>query len=631
MKILVSNPCLHPKSIYLPYLWARLKTYVELEYEKHLNVEWLEPLFYHDVSLPDQDFDILALSCYVWNYEKQYELAKKAKERNPNVFVIAGGPQVPINDNSIFDNTVIDAICYTEGERIFAEFLDAFINNGNIDIPGIILKNNNKKPRTAIPKLDLNALQSPWLHCANDFARYSKDIHSQGKRMNVMFETNRGCPYKCTFCDWGMATNSKIKRFNHNILLAEIEQIMKWNPDFIFVADANYGIFKEDLEYMQKFAALKQDFKTNTHLAFCAAKNNKVVVNEAYKVLHDAKMIPGAMQIGFQHTDEEILKIMDRDNIKTSKSLEEMEESYKYGIPLVGVLILGNPGDTISKWKTAMCDLIRMQFHEDMRIHDFMLLPNAPAADPEYMTKYKLDYIEKYYNESTYNRTFYKTKFLCESFSYTKDDYIEMQMYSFFIQACHVYSVFKFLSIFAYYTKQVEYEDFYEHVYNLPAVRKILNPIYTKLKEFVYGNVQNKFMEYNSILMNAENFIYLSMLDNIEDIYNQFNIDLGEYTTQIIEFQKFILLTYDNNKTELVLDYDFKDYFVKIFDLPPNTKTKIIPKKRLTKYIVDKKVGMYKDIDVSNVHDAQSLYERVLKKAPNFRHKSTYYMSVLED
>lgn len=631
MKILVSNPCLHPQSIYLPYFWARLKTYAELDYEKDLDVEWLNPIFSHDPVLPDGEFDILALSCYVWNYEKQYALAKQAKELNPNVFIIAGGPQVPMHDNSIFEHAPIDAICYTEGERTFCELLYAIKNKKDLDIPGIILKTNTSKERTLIPKLELKELSSPWLYCADEMKEFADSIHKEGKRVNIMFETNRGCPYKCAFCDWGMATNSKIKRFDHDTLLDEIDAIMSWKPDFIFVADANYGIFKEDLQYMQKFAQLKQLMDTNTNLAFCAAKNNKVVVNESYKVLHDAKMIPGAMQIGFQHTDEEILKIMDRDNIKTSKSLEEMEESYKYGIPLVGVLILGNPGDTVEKWKTAMCDLLRMQFHEDMRIHDFMLLPNAPAAEPEYMEKYELGYIEKYYNESTHNRTFYKTKFLCESFSYTKNDYADMQLYSVFLQACHVFSVFKFVSIFAHYSKGIQYEEFYDYVLSLKTVQNILHPVKQKLENFVHNDEQNKFMDYNGILMNAENYIFIRMLDNLEEIFAEFNLDLGQYTKDILEFQKFILLTYDNTKTDLTLNYDFKKYFLDIFDLPPNQKIKILPKQAITKYHVDNKVGLYRNINTERVNDFESLYDRVLKRAPNFRHKSTYYSSVLED
>ena len=29
-----------------------------------------------------------------------------------------------------------------------------------------------------------------------------------------MLESNRGCPYGCTFCDWGSATLSKVRNFD---------------------------------------------------------------------------------------------------------------------------------------------------------------------------------------------------------------------------------------------------------------------------------------------------------------------------------------------------------------------------------------------------------------------------------
>ena len=89
MKVLISNPSIS-YSVY-PYLWARFKTFIDCDYDKDINVEWLEPLYEHFPTLPDDDFDILVISCYVWNYEKQIELAREAKKKNPNVFVFAGG------------------------------------------------------------------------------------------------------------------------------------------------------------------------------------------------------------------------------------------------------------------------------------------------------------------------------------------------------------------------------------------------------------------------------------------------------------------------------------------------------------------------------------------------------------
>src|SRR4029453_162177 len=35
-------------------------------------------------------------------------------------------------------------------------------------------------------------------------------------------ETNRGCPYSCSFCDWGSSTMSKLRRFGMERVAPEI-------------------------------------------------------------------------------------------------------------------------------------------------------------------------------------------------------------------------------------------------------------------------------------------------------------------------------------------------------------------------------------------------------------------------
>ena len=74
-----------------------------------------------------------------------------------------------------------------------------------------------------------------------------------------LWETNRGCPFQCTFCDWGSATASKVSRFEMDRLEREIKWMAEKKIKYIFVCDANFGIQKRDIEIA------KYPQKANTH------------------------------------------------------------------------------------------------------------------------------------------------------------------------------------------------------------------------------------------------------------------------------------------------------------------------------------------------------------------------------
>lgn len=69
----------------------------------------------------------------------------------------------------------------------------------------------------------------------------------------MTMETNRGCPHRCTYCDWGGLTYTKVRHFDIQRVKDDIEWA-KNNVGFIFNADANFGMFKErDLEIAKLF------------------------------------------------------------------------------------------------------------------------------------------------------------------------------------------------------------------------------------------------------------------------------------------------------------------------------------------------------------------------------------------
>ncbi len=65
---------------------------------------------------------------------------------------------------------------------------------------------------------DLDSLPSPVLT-----GLFDGFIPAGGERAGLILETNRGCPYGCTFCDWGSATLSRIRQFDLDRVFAELD------------------------------------------------------------------------------------------------------------------------------------------------------------------------------------------------------------------------------------------------------------------------------------------------------------------------------------------------------------------------------------------------------------------------
>jgi radical SAM superfamily enzyme YgiQ (UPF0313 family) len=62
----------------------------------------------------------------------------------------------------------------------------------------------------------------------------------------LTIETSRGCPYKCSFCDWGGGTFTKTVKKDFSTVLDEISWAGEHKFDAISFTDANFGIFSID-------------------------------------------------------------------------------------------------------------------------------------------------------------------------------------------------------------------------------------------------------------------------------------------------------------------------------------------------------------------------------------------------
>lgn len=132
------------------------------------------------------DYDVIGLSCYIWNIEIMIELAKKIKEINPNIIVFAGGPEVGYETPEFVQ--YFDYVMSGEGEEIIIPFLD-YLFKKSMEIPAGIASINNPKVTPQYVK-DLSIIPSIF------------DMYTDEDKQNriIYVETSRGCPFNCSYC-----------------------------------------------------------------------------------------------------------------------------------------------------------------------------------------------------------------------------------------------------------------------------------------------------------------------------------------------------------------------------------------------------------------------------------------------
>jgi hypothetical protein len=340
---------------------------------------------------------VLLCSNYVWSLDINLDLARQAKAHNPDLVVIHGGPSTPKfpadAERFLAENgDVADVLVRGEGELTLCLVLDALaptlprIDPDRLtEIGGLTYRHpdTGEVVRTGEPErlTDLNSFPSPYLSGEFDHVEFASWTNA------VAIETNRGCPYGCTYCDWGSATLSRIRKFDLDRVLAEIEWAATHTEQGILFCDANFGIMSRDVDISEGMADIRRRTGRPTVLAVTPAKNTTKHMAKIVDACMSADIML-AMAISPQSVDPDTLEAIDRANVSTNTYLDLAAQLRRRGQPLAGDLLLGLPGQTYASYKS---DLQFMVDHEIApRTWLLKALPNAPMNDPAYKARHQL-------------------------------------------------------------------------------------------------------------------------------------------------------------------------------------------------------------------------------------------------
>lgn len=409
----------------------------------HQNIKWskfqIENITQEQLlkDLENNNINVLCVSVYVWNCKSTLDILRGIKQKlSRDITIIIGGPSVTVarNQNFLTENPDIDYFIYAQGENPFLTILQHLVFEKKIN--PLTIKNCAWHDKTAnkFKVADYEFLKirhSPYLISQdllkNLIIEYLKLFELN--QLVLVWETTRGCPYNCSFCDWTSGLGNKVSKRDPDYN-QELELFASLNLFNLTLADANFGIYNQDIEIVDCLIDLKKTKGYQFSLTGINwSKTKKNIVFDQIKKLMTADIIIYP-KISLQDIHENVLKNIDRPDITWTETVEYIND-IKKSFPdrhVVIELIQGLPGQTRESWEQTLTQCLNLKY-ADLYTHPWILIPNSPADyDKEYAANMKLQTLSQLVNDYTSNLT---SDLIVSTVSYSVHDYAYMNMLSY--------------------------------------------------------------------------------------------------------------------------------------------------------------------------------------------------------
>jgi len=505
-----------------------------------------------DKAVNENPPDILGLSNYCWSHNVSYEIFKMCKKTNPNVVTVWGGPNFPIDFPSqkkfMGRYEEVDIYVPTEGEIGFSNVVKKVLESNSIDevkqkitqnpIDGCVSRNEQGQIQCTIPTLRISSLDeipSPYLN-----GMMSKFFDG---KLTPMLQTNRGCPFHCTFCTDGRDEVNKVNSFDIKRVQSEIQYIAEHipkNTHSLHISDLNFGMYPRDIEICESLAKIQEKFGYPKYIKCTTGKNQKDKIIKAIKKLNRSLRVT----MSVQSLDPDVLNNIRRDNISVDHMLALYPAIKEADLQTTSEVILGLPGETYSNHIQTLRDLIRAKMDEIV-VHTCMLLDgsemNLPEERKKWGMKTKFRALQRDFAElSSGKKVIEYEEVVVGSNTMTFEEYINLRILAFIIFVTNQGIVFD-------------------------AIQKLLREQDIDVFELYYGMLTNKKNSSRKTQQVIEQFKQATideLWDSPQELLENFQKDSeykklldGEAGTNVIYHHKAVVISeYMDDWTEYVIE-----------------------------------------------------------------------------
>lgn len=368
MKVVILNPYFEIGKVTVPSMGLGFLSYYLRK--NNVDAKVIEPSLMNyskkDVLDELKDADFLGMIMYTENRFQTIDFAVEAKNVNPNIKIVVGGPHVFSLDKLILEHyPQIDYVIRGDGEQAFLGVI-----NGDPSMPNITYRKDQ------IIRNDLN------IYTEFDNYRYDyekcflpswKDLEvpSYLMKMNhVPIIASKGCPYQCTFCATPQICKRIWRGYSIKVLVEIMEELVtKYNRKYFRFYDA---LFYPNSDKIMELTKEINERKLNVHYRI----DTHVGLHEKmFKNLHDSGC--DILGYGIESGSDPILSRIKK-NITRKQILESLKLAKKEGFWAIGYFMSFHPGETIEDVNATRSlmerfDVTNMQFfkiHPDTEFYE---------------------------------------------------------------------------------------------------------------------------------------------------------------------------------------------------------------------------------------------------------------------
>lgn len=568
------------KSVYLPYATGCLAAY-SLQHNDFRQHYELGGFFYKREKTEDiiermDNPGVVAFSNYAWNVEFNKALARKLKLKFPQCIVIYGGHSVRNDSTELLSECdFIDCLIFGEGEEPFYNLLMALANGTDLDsVENIAYRKNGQPvltPRSACK--DISAYPSPYLT-----GLFDPIVANETVELLSVIETNRGCPYKCAYCDW--SAKSKVRFFTMEKVRAELRWLSENKIEYCFCADANFGMFRRDIEIADYCIELKKNTGYPDVFRPCYAKENDDIVFEICSKFNEYHIDKGAT-MAYQSLSDVALENVNRKNLTMEHFADIVKKYNQAKIPTYSELILGLPGEDYNSFCDGLCKLLEAGQHNSVSVYHCEVLPNSIMGSAEYIKKYGIKSNRVRFNHihsaEVEEEVPEYSEIVMGTDTMTKEMWIKSNLFSVTLQCFHSLGLLRCFAIYARYEKGISYREFYDRLFDFVTKNpdSVFGKVLARYEDRLTHSLEGDWNYHNPVFGNIVWFFEEGMF--LECMYNdeKFDEEISPFLdslgiepsvfAELKKYQKAILRRPDKKGDEEEFNYNFTEYFDNIY------------------------------------------------------------------